>query len=204
MPSPLFYNLSPIILASASPRRHRLLSQLDLVFDVIAADIDETPITGEEPEKFALRMARGKAVTVSERHPDSIVIGADTVVTVDQTILGKPRDSREALNMLKTLNHRTHRVITGLSLYGKERNLDVTVTKTTSVTFGDFPEEVLRAYIRTGEPMDKAGSYGIKGKGGFLVQGINGSCSNVIGLPVGELTALLLDHHIIAPTRKLD
>ncbi len=198
-PTPLFRNLHPLVLASASPRRQQFLRDLGLDFLVRPAAIDETPLAGETPEEFARRMAEAKAEAVAPGHRQAFVIGADTLVSLDGAILGKPADSRDALAMLTRLQGRTHRVITGLGIRCLDQGLHHATVTVTAVRFATFPTEVLAAYVRTGEPMDKAGAYGIQGRGGFLVQGIEGSCSNVIGLPVNTLVSLLLRHRAIAP-----
>ncbi len=200
MPRPvLFYSRRPIILASASPRRQQFLRELGLDFTIRAAAIDESPLPAETPEAFTRRMAGAKAEAVASDHGQACIIGADTVVSLDGLILGKPKDEQDALAMLKQLQGRTHRVITGLSLICRESELHQTTATVTSVTFAAFPAAVLAAYVRTGEPMDKAGAYGIQGMGGFLVRKIEGSCSNVIGLPVNVLVSLLLRHKVIGP-----
>jgi septum formation protein len=198
----MFSTCQPLILASSSPRRQHFLRNLGLEFTVITADIDETPLPGEPPGTFARRMARAKAQAVAGTNPDSWVIGADTVVTLrDGTILGKPGHEKDAMAMLTLLNNATHRVMTGMCLCCIEQAVETTLVETTEVTFTNVPEKVLRAYIHTGEPMDKAGAYGIQGLGSFLVQSINGSCTNVIGLPVSRLITLLLAHKIIDTPR---
>ncbi len=199
VPPSLFHNHHPLVLASASPRRQRFLDDLGLDFTVRPAAVDETPLASETPEDFALRMARAKADAVAPHHPGAFVISADTVVSLAGDILGKPESPEDALAMLTRLQARTHRVITGLCLACLERNLHTTSVTVTSVSFAEFVPEVLAAYVRTGEPMDKAGAYGIQGNGAFLVRKIDGSCSNVIGLPVNTLITLLLRHGVITP-----
>ncbi len=195
----LFCNLHPIVLASASPRRERFLRDLGLDFTIQAAAIDETPMPSERPDTFARRMAEAKAEAVATCHPQALIISADTVVSLDDRILGKPRDDQDALAMLTSLQGRTHQVLTGLTLRCLAQELRQSTVTITSVQFATFPAEVLAAYVHTGEPMDKAGAYGIQGIGGFLVQKIEGSCSNVIGLPVNTLISLLLRHNVIRP-----
>ncbi|WP_457573981.1 Maf family protein [Desulfolithobacter sp.] len=194
-----FRNTVPLILASGSPRRQEFLEKLGLHFQILPATIDETPEPGESSEQFARRMALEKACQVAKNHPDSYIISADTVVTVHDRILGKPADSEEALAMLTVLQDTTHTVITGLCLHHREKHITELQTCSTEVTFARFPETALRAYVATGEPLDKAGGYGIQGIGGFLVRHIQGSSTNVIGLPVSQLVTLLLQHQVIAP-----
>lgn len=155
---------------------------------------------GEQPDAFAMRMAETKAGAVSRTHSASWVIGADTVIALeDGTILGKPADEAEAMAILGRLNNATHRVMTGMHLCCRDRSVAVTLVETTEVTFMDNAPETLKAYIRTGEPMDKAGAYGIQGMGGMLVESISGSCTNVIGLPLSRLIRLLMEHQVISP-----
>ncbi|WP_456386658.1 Maf family protein [Desulfolithobacter sp.] len=194
-----FRSTASLILASGSPRRQEFLKNLGLDFQVLPAVIDETPEPGENSEHFARRMALEKACQVAEIHPESYIISADTVVTIQGRILGKPANGKEALAMLTALQDTTHTVITGLCLHHREKGITELQTCSTEVTFARFPQTVLRAYVATEEPFDKAGGYGIQGIGGFLVRHIRGSCSNVIGLPVSQLVTLLLHHQVVAP-----
>ncbi len=194
----MFSTLQNLILASASPRRRQFLNNLGITFTAITADIDETPIPDEQPDTFATRMAKDKAAAVAAMNPQSWVIGADTVVTLeDGTILGKPSNEAEAIAILNKLNNATHQVMTGMCLCCIAKHVETTLIETTDVTFMDIPEKVLTAYVATGEPLDKAGAYGIQGLGSFLIRSINGSCTNVIGLPVNRMISLLLQHQII-------
>ncbi len=198
MNQPLFTTDRKIILASASPRRQSFLQELGLQFTTKPAAIDETPEPEESAEDFVRRMAAGKAESISSLHPDAVVIGADTVISHQGEILGKPASQAEALTILQKLQGTSHIVMTALGLYCREDNLAATLVGATTVTFGRFPKEVLESYIRSGEPMDKAGAYAIQGQGGFLIEKINGSCSTVIGLPMNELVTLLLRHGVIS------
>lgn len=198
MNQPLFSTDKDIILASASPRRQSFLKELGLQFTVEPAAIDETPLPGEPAETFVRRMAAGKAESISRLRPEAVVIGADTAISHQREILGKPATPAEALAILQKLQGTSHIVLTALALYCREDNISTTVVGATTVTFGRFSAEVLEAYIRTGEPMDKAGAYAIQGQGGFLVEKINGSCSTVIGLPMNELVTLLLSQGVIS------
>lgn len=195
----MFSACCPIILASSSPRRQEFLSQLGLEYRSEPAIIDETPSFGESPECFAGRMATAKAEQIATIFPDCCVIGADTVVALDQTLFGKPRDRHEALTTLKKLQGRTHQVITGFAVLMKQRAIQEMVAITTLVTFDTFTDNILQAYIDSGEPMDKAGAYGIQGRGTFLIRSISGSYSNVVGLPVNDIVQMLLKHHLIQP-----
>ncbi len=197
---PLLHTLEPVILASGSPRRRKLMAGLGLTFKVMPAVIDETPGNRERPEDFAGRMAVAKAAAVAGIQPSSWVVGADTiVVTPGGNILGKPRNREHALMMLRQLRGNTHQVMTGLCLCCVNKGIKARLVETTSVTFTEAGDEVLQAYIRTGEPLDKAGAYGIQGIGSFLVREIHGSCSNVIGLPLHRLLSLLIENRVVAP-----
>ena len=195
----LFTTCKPLILASASPRRKKFLEDLGIAFSCHPADIDETARPEEPPPLFALRMAETKARIIAEQYPQAYVIGADTIVTQNNQILGKPTDEAHALQTLRSLQGKTHQVITGLALFCLQENCTQSLTRTTDVTFGSFSNAILLAYIKTGEPMDKAGAYGIQGTGSFLVKTIKGSCSNVIGLPINDCTAFLLNTGVITP-----
>lgn len=180
-----------LVLASASPRRADLLRGLGLPFEIVPSDATEpTPTSedGRDPAAFVERLAQLKGTPVARSHPRSLVVAADTVVVLDETVLVKPRDEREAAAMLKALRGRTHRVFTGVCvLRGDELRVGHEVT---SVTFGDFSDDFVAAYVRTGEPMDKAGAYAAQGKGTLLIARIEGDYFNVVGLPVRKTIAL--------------
>lgn len=176
-----------LILASASPRRQKLLADLGLEFEVAPAAIDEHPEPGEEPAGFAVRMAVAKAGLVAVDEPDAWVLGADTIVVYGTEILGKPASRTEAIECLLRLAGRRHHVLTGFCLRCEREALAVARLVSTEVFFADFSRETAAAYVATGEPMDKAGAYGIQGIGGFLVERITGSYSNVVGLPIAEV-----------------
>jgi septum formation protein len=178
-----------LVLASASPRRRELLGQLGLAFEVSAADIDETPHLGEAAPAYVLRLAREKARTVATRNPGAWVLAADTTVVLGEELLGKPRDTSEVREMMTRLSGRTHEVQTGVALAGPSGGDSLVVR--TRVTFRVLSPEEIAWYASTGESLDKAGGYAIQGKGGFLVAGIEGSPTNVIGLPLGETLGLL-------------
>jgi septum formation protein len=187
-----------LILASASPRRQDFLKELGLLFEIRVADIDEAPRPGESPVDFVERLALEKGRVVAEQEPEGAVLAADTVVVLDGELLGKPRDDVEARAMLGRLSGRRHEVWTGFALCRADLVLALRAIRT-EVTFIAVSEELCRAYVLTGEPLDKAGAYGIQGKGGFLVERIRGSYSNVVGLPLAEVVGALLAHGIIAP-----
>ncbi|MFQ5538109.1 MAG: Maf family protein [Gemmatimonadota bacterium] len=181
-----------LVLASASPRRAELLRRLGLDAEVMPARVDERFLPGEEPKGHVARLARAKAEEVRSAlpsGPDLLVVGGDTVVVLDDQVLGKPRDEDQAVEMLTRLAGRTHRVVSGVAVAAEWRTYtDVSVTEVTFCPFG--PEEA-RAYVATGEPMDKAGAYGIQGCGAALVEQIQGDYYTVVGFPVSRLLALL-------------
>lgn len=174
-----------IILASNSPRRKELLKYLYQDFLVIPADIDETIPKDIEIEKSAEYVAIKKAKAISKDNQDSLVIGCDTIVLVDNTILGKPKDKSNCLNMLKSLSGREHSVITGVCVVFGEKM--ITFSEETKVKFYTLSDDEILKYISTGEPFDKAGGYGIQGYGSLLVEKISGDYFNVVGLPISKL-----------------
>jgi septum formation protein len=199
----MYTNKHQLILASASPRRQQFLRDLGLCFTVVEASIVEQPEVDEEPSQFARRMALEKARAVAVRFPGTWIVSGDTVVSMGKEILGKPRDEEDAVAMLLSLAGREHLVETAFCLYHgglAEERLHSTVTK---VRFAAFGEAVARAYAATGEGLDKAGAYGIQGKGALLVRSIEGSHSNVVGLPLWELQQVLLECGVIALARLL-
>lgn len=181
-----------IVLASSSPRRRELLSTLGLGFDVIHPSSDETVLKNETPEDFALRVSAEKASSVSRTLGDGVVvIGADTIVVVDGEILGKPGDGGEACSMLRKLSGKEHHVYTAFSIVRPKNEILHSEIVDTRVRVKTLAASEIEGYIKTGEPMDKAGAYGIQGIGSFMVGGFEGSYSNVVGLPVEELLAAL-------------
>lgn len=184
-------NHGAIILASASPRRTELLSLAGICFTVVPADICEDPLPGELPEDHVIRLSREKADAVAAYTEGRFFIGADTVVVLDGVIMGKPADEAEALRMLTALSGRTHDVTTGFTVFDKISGIHVSRSVCTEVTFRSIDEQEIRRYIATGCPMDKAGSYAIQGGAIHLVRSINGSYSNVVGLPMAELYEVL-------------
>ena len=183
-----------LILASGSPRRRELLDRLGVAFDVITRNVDESIIAGESPSELVQRLSKLKAMAVASDHNDAVILAADTVVALDGKIMGKPHDRDEAFSFLSTLNGRTHEVFSGICVINK--GIPSSEVVCTRVTFGHFDEEILKAYIATGEGDDKAGAYAIQGQGAFLISTILGSPTNVIGLPMQELTKLLIKAEI--------
>jgi septum formation protein len=180
--------MTPLILASASPRRREFLQRLGLAFEVVPADVDETPDAGESPRGYVERIAQAKAARIAATHPGALVLAADTTVVVDEEILGKPVDAVDARRILNRLSDRGHRVLSAIALDGAHRASTVVETK---VQFRALSPEEISWYVRTGEPLDKAGAYGIQGLAGMFVREIEGSASNVIGLPLAETVELL-------------
>ncbi|MES2306840.1 MAG: Maf family protein [Gemmatimonadota bacterium] len=174
-----------IVLASASPRRKQLLEMLRLPILVTPADVQEIPLPREKPLDYSRRLARDKARAV----PGRLVLGADTIVVLDDQILEKPADDADALRMLLALQGRSHTVVTSICLLADGRQLDA--VDQTQVTFRAADAEYLRRYVATGEPHDKAGSYGIQGWGAALVERIDGDFFSVMGLPVRLVLQLL-------------
>lgn len=182
--------LRPVVLASASPRRRELLEQIGLSFTVAPVDVDETPLPDERPDHYVERLARHKAEDGLARadDPNSLVIGSDTTVVCEDRIMGKPANEAEAAEMLRLLSGRTHKVMTAIALageYGCYARLVIT-----EVRFREISDEEIKAYWKTGEPADKAGGYGIQGRGAVFVDGLWGSYSAVVGLPLQETAEL--------------
>jgi septum formation protein len=174
------------ILASASPRRKELLTLAGLSFCVCSPKTEEEILPDEPPADAAMRLATLKAAAVAEQNPEAYVIAADTIVAApDGELLGKPQDAADAARMLRLLSGREHRVITGVCLRRGEKTR--TFAQETLVRFYALTEQEIESYIHSGEPMDKAGAYGIQGRGGLLVERICGDYFNVVGLPVGRL-----------------
>lgn len=178
-----------LILASASPRRSELLRNAGIPFAVDPADIHEEPLAGEAPIDYAQRLARDKAKTVLARHADAVVLGADTVVVVDEHLLEKPANANDAARMLRLLSGRSHQVITGVCLVAA--NFERTEAEVTQVAFVRMSEDEIAEYVASGEPMDKAGAYGIQGMASRWAERIEGDYFNVVGLPVARVYRML-------------
>jgi septum formation protein len=180
-----------IILASASPRRVELLASAGVDFEVHPGDVPEDILPGETPEDHVVRLAREKALNVAGKAVGRYFIGADTVVVCDGEIMGKPKDSADAERMLRKLSGVPHEVITGFSVYDRERSDALSGAVTTRVFFKQLRDEEIHAYIATGCPFDKAGAYAIQGGAAHMVQRIDGSYTNVVGLPLCEVVEAL-------------
>ncbi len=180
-----------VILASQSPRRRELLAQIRIAHELRPADIDETYLEGEHPPAHAERLAREKAMRLAAANESAVVIGADTIVVVDDRVLGKPASADEARQMLRTLSGRQHMVYTAVAVARGEHV--VSGVEEVAVTFRPLSDKQIAGYVATGEPMDKAGAYGIQGFGATLVERIDGDYFAVMGLALGRLVALLAE-----------
>lgn len=201
----LYRTMRPMILASGSPRRRELLASVGVAFEVRPSVDEPQPEPGELPEAYVLRAARAKCVSIAEMEPGHCVVAADSVVCVGGEILGKPRDAEEALTMLAKLCGGgapvAHVVCTGCCIMGRmggERTQECFAVSTT-VVMAPQPLDVRRAYVATGEPMDKAGAYAIQGLGSALVREIHGSYTNVVGLPLARVLEVLISWGVVVP-----
>jgi nucleoside triphosphate pyrophosphatase len=182
----------PLILASASPRRSELLRNAGIAFTVEPAHIEEQVLPDEQPLPYAQRPARDKALAVFAKHPDSVVLGADTIVMADEHLLEKPHDDQDAERMLRVLSGRTHQVITGVCLLAP--GFEQTEAEITEVSCGPLTDSEICDYVATREPMDKAGAYAIQGMASRWISRIEGDYCNVVGLPVALVYRMLHEH----------
>jgi len=178
-----------LVLASASPRRRELLTAAGLAFEVLPVDLDETPFSAEPPDAHVKRLAQAKAQAALAQRPDAVVLGADTIVLAAGAILGKPKDAEDAARMLRALSGQPHEVLTGVALTSR-RSATVELART-RVWFEQLTEDEIADYVASGEPRDKAGAYAIQGLASKFVLRIDGSYSNVVGLPVALVYRLL-------------
>lgn len=188
----------PLVLGSGSPRRRELLALAGLAFEVRVTDVPEEPLDGEAPDEHVRRLARDKARAASLSSPHALALGADTIVVEGGEILGKPRDRADAVAMLTRLSDRTHAVLTGFAL-AQDGNVRASSVVRTEVDFRALDAHEIDAYVATGEPLDKAGAYGIQGRAAAFVPAIRGSYTNVVGLPLVEVLGALLELGAIAP-----
>ncbi len=203
VPTGPFQNSAPIVLASGSPRRRDFLDSMGLDFKIVPASCEEpSPTPGESPEDYATRMATLKADDVAKHHPEACVIAADSVVAIDNIILGKPKDEADAKRMLHMLSGKQHAVTTGCALIAPGQKNQTTFAVTTKVWFTELNDAIIDAYINTKEPMDKAGAYAIQGQGAFMVKQITGSYTNVVGLPLSRIINILLSWAVIIPRKS--
>lgn len=190
--NPLISLSPPLLLASQSPRRQRLLERLEVPFSVEASPADETHDPNVAPSLLARRLAERKATPVAKAHPSALVLAADTIVIHEDTVLGKPGSTEEATRMLRRLSDTTHTVYTGLSLHHQATDRRVTTGRATDVAFASLSPHEIEAYVATGSPLDKAGAYGIQDHTGALfVDALHGDYYNVVGLPLRTLYATL-------------
>lgn len=180
-----------VVLASASPRRRDLLDLIGIRHTVSPADVDESLHVGELPEAYAERLARAKAETLAASNPEAVIVGADTIVVIDDVVLGKPKDTGDAERMLSILSGRSHTVMTAVAV--NYMGMTVSSVEIVDVTFRPLGEEEIRRYVETGEPMDKAGAYGIQGYGATIVRRIDGDYFAVMGLSLVKLVALMAE-----------
>jgi len=180
-----------LILASKSPRRLELLEKIGLDFDVIPSTVEEDSIAGESPDGHVLRLAEAKALDVAERYPERWVVAADTIVCVDDSVLGKPKTREEAIEMLTRLSGRDHHVFTGFSVNHVAKKVRDRQAVKTAVKVKPLTKPEMEWYAGTGEPFDKAGGYAIQGIGAFMIESIRGSYTNVVGLPMCELIQMM-------------
>ena len=195
-----------LVLASASPRRQELLRNAGIPFEVQPTDIPEIPKPGEPPRSFAERLAREKALVIAQQRPRDYILGADTIVVINSTILGKPQDAEDAARMLRLLSGRIHQVTTAVCLLSPnvsgskaatKSRVEDTRSETTLVTMDKLTDDEIRFYVETGEPMDKAGAYAIQGIASRWIPRIEGDYSNVVGLPVSLVYRMLRGHAVL-------
>jgi len=177
----------PFILASGSPRRRKILDMAGASFQVVPSGFDEHMVEGEKADEMVLRLSSGKARDVASRFPDALVLGADTIVVLDEEILEKPADADEAANMLARLSGRSHTVITGVTLIHTATEREKGFLEETLVRFSPLTDVQIEDYVATGSPLDKAGSYGIQDEGALFVERIEGDFYSVMGLPLNRL-----------------
>jgi len=181
----------PIILASTSPRRKELLQQIGVKFEIVPSQASEDIEKELLPREAVRILAERKANTIASARPEALVLAADTVISLDGEILGKPGSHKKAKEMLARLSGRTHQVVSGVAMVCLLRNIHDVFDVTTDVTFGILSGDLIEKYVKTGEPLDKAGAYAIQGGGSILVQSIKGSYSNIVGFPIFEIAEAL-------------
>ncbi len=187
-----------MVLASQSPRRRKLLTQMGIEFSLASADIEEVQLPNEKAVDFVVRMAQEKALAVAADHSDSWILAADTIVVINGEILGKPDDVDDACRMLGRIAGRWHQVFTAFTLHHQVKAKTITQYDSSRVKIAAFNDDVIAAYVAEGEPLDKSGSYAVQGVGGAFVEAIEGSPTTVIGLPLHLVMTRLLESHIIA------
>ncbi|MEA3332668.1 MAG: Maf family protein [Pseudomonadota bacterium] len=193
----MYKTISPLVLASQSPRRRKLLNQMGIEFSLASADIEEVQWVDEKAVDFVVRMACEKALAVAADHSDCWILTADTIVVIDDEILGKPEDVNDACRMLAQIAGRWHQVFTAFTLHHQIKEKTITLYDTSRVKIAALNQDVIAAYVAGGEPLDKAGSYAVQGVGGAFVEAIEGSPTTVIGLPLHLVMTQLLNNQII-------
>lgn len=197
-----FQNLEPLILASASPRRRELLASMGIRLEVKPSNVEESMKANLTPVQLVQCRAQEKARVTASLYRSHWVLAADTIVVLGGEVFGKPRDATRAFEMLRGLSGLDHLVISAFCLKHTERSVEHVAAVTTTVCFKELSQAEISAYIRTGECFDKAGGYGIQGVGAFMVRSIQGSYTNVVGLPLCETLECLMEHGVIEPTRS--
>ena len=177
-------DLEPLILASSSPRRAEILKAVDWPFEVQPTETDESMQADESATAYVQRLAQAKAMSIAAERPSALVLGADTVVVIDDEVLGKPRDARDARRMLQRLQNRRHEVLTGVALVRQSTGQRRIAYERTVVKFREMSDSEIDWYVATGEPLDKAGAYGVQGCAALFIEGVEGDYWNVVGLPV--------------------
>jgi septum formation protein len=186
-----------LVLASASPRRKEMLGRIGLGFKIIPADVDEGLLPGESAEQAARRLSELKARTVAGQQPGSLVLAADTLVVLGERIMGKPESPSQARDMLRALSGREHQVVSGFCLRSPRwQESGVAMSR---IKFRELSAAEVAAYVNSGEPLDKAGAYAVQGQGAALVERVEGSYTNVVGMPLGAIVSLLLNRGVIEP-----
>ena len=193
-----------IILASASPRRKEILENANVKFKIMASDIEELTLEGESPCQMVMRLAFEKGMDIASKQKSDLIISADTIVVLDNIILGKPKDEIQAREMIRSLSGRSHQVITGISLINLDNNKKIIDYVISNVKFKSLSEQDINDYIATKESLDKAGAYGIQGYGALLVDEIQGDYFNIVGLPISRLSDLLKKHFKINLFMEVD
>ena len=197
-PPPILASGSPLILASGSPRRKDLLREAGVAIEIIVSDVPEVPGSGESPEAVVRRLSGAKAQAVAVNHPDRWVLGADTDVSVDGEILGKPADAADAARLLGKIQGRAHEVWGAFTLVNRARGVLYCESHKTSVEIAPLSSALIDWYVKTGEPLDKAGAYGAQGIGAQFITAVTGSYSNVVGLNIAAVMNALRKHGIVA------
>lgn len=188
--------MKKIILASKSPRRKQLLKSIKLKFEVVVSNLNEDLIVEKNPKKLVEKISKQKAKTVAKKHKNAIIIAADTIVVLDGGIIGKPGSKKEAIEILKKLSNRSHEVITGFTVLDSKTKKIVTKSVVSKVYFKKLTEKEILVYVETGEPMDKAGAYGVQDRAGAFIEKIEGDFFNVVGLPIFNVCKALLKFDI--------